>query len=197
MCVSCYTGKNKPVIARTGVNVKESIMAKAKKKVKRVYAKKSKRPAYQLKAEDIMKEKGVTPYNAAIMAGAKHQQAELFAGLERYRALTQMKYSDIAEIHGGSVVQIIKNLIQRSGINDREEGAQLIKGTDDSFVEAPDDKAQLLYLKELIELCELKKNKDDRDAGEDKNRPFDIVIRVPPGTKKLDRDVEVIIKGNK
>jgi len=181
------------IIAKPSKKVKKV----ARKKPKKIYGKRIKRPAYALKADDIMKKTGATPYNAAIMAGARHIQAETYAGMERYKHLTQMTYRDIAEQEGATARTIIKDLIKRSGINDREEGCKLIKGTDDSFVEAPDDRGQLMYLKELVEICELKKSEAESDPNAQKNRPFDILIKVDGGSSIVQRDVEVIIKGDK
>jgi hypothetical protein len=154
-------------------------------------------PGWRLKAEDTIKETGAKPYNAAILGGATHEEALTFAGIERYKYLATLTYSDIAEQEGATPRKIIRHLIQRSGINNREEGAREIKGNDDSFVEVPSDKIQLAYLKELNGIMELGAKEGETDPNAQKNRPFDIMISIPEGSKYVQRDIELIIKGKK
>lgn len=155
------------------------------------------KPEWRLKAEDTVNETGAKPYNAALMNGATHAEAVVFAAIEEYKHLSTLTYADLAEQEGATPRKIIRHLIKRSGIDNREEGAQEIKGTDDSFVEVPSDKVQLAYLKELNGIMDL----DDKGALEDqnaqKNRPFDIGIVLPEGSKYVERDIELIIKGKK
>jgi len=55
-------------------------------------------------------------------------------------------------------------------------GAKRIVGTEDNFVEAPDDRTQLAYWKELRDLCSIARTENGVD--DDGNRPFDIRITV-------------------
>jgi len=179
----------------------------AKKVVKKVVKKRKKRPAkkvevvkkpaWRLKAEDTISETGAKPYNAAIINGATHTEATVFAAIEEYKHLSTLTYGDVAEQEGATPRQIIRHLIKRSGINNREEGAQEIKGSDDSFVEVPSDKVQLAYLKELNGIMDLDERGAEQDPNAQKNRPFDIGIILPEGSKYVERDIELVIKGNK
>jgi len=154
------------------------------------------KPKWRLKAEDTVNETGAKPYNAALMNGATHAEAVVFAAIEEYKHLSTLTYADLAEQEGATPRKIIRHLIKRSGIDNREEGAQEIKGTDDSFVEVPSDKVQLAYLKELNGIMELDSKTDDSQIDQ-KNRPFDIGIVLPEGSKYVERDIELIIKGKK
>ncbi len=156
-----------------------------------------KKPAWRLKAEDTIKETGAKPYNAAIMNGATHEDATTFAAIEQYKHLATMTYHDIAEQEGATPRKIIRHLIQRSGINNREDGAREVKGNDNDFVEVPSDRIQLAYLKELNGIMDLDADREDNNPNAQKNRPFDILISLPEGSNYVQRDVELIIKGHK
>ena len=123
--------------------------------------------------------------------------------------MATLTHRDIAELEGATPRQIIRHLITRSGLKGREQGATRIvsasvqyAGEDASsketdWIDVPDDKTQLNYLKELTSVMDLGKDKAEDNAGDQKNRPFDIIIKVPESSKYIQRDVEVIIKGHK
>lgn len=120
----------------------------------------AKKPAKNSKAEKEYalyrsKEYGLSPYNAAIKAGFSVQKALILQEKANAEKVFTESFRDIAEQEGATPRTIVRHLIKMAGLNDREEGAKQIKGTDDSFVEAPCDKTQLLYLRELISFCDL------------------------------------------
>jgi len=157
---------------------------------------KEKKPRWELQAAELVAQTGMSPYNAALKLGRKHAEAELFAGLEVYKHLTGLTYRDIAEQEGATPRVVIRHLIERSGIMDREQGAKKIVGTEDNFVEAPDDRIQLAYLRELNQICEFTKKDNEHDPNAAINRPFDIHISVyGEGEKEYSPEVKLSIRG--
>lgn len=160
-------------------------MAKTKKKV----TVKRKKPAkWELEAYEYMDE-GMKPYNAARKAGRNHSQAELWAGLENIKAMSGLDYVYYAEIIGYSPQKRIAHLLKMAGVFDREEGAQRVitAGDNNDFVEAPDDRTALAYLKEAHELMGLKKSDKELDAGKIAGLPNVTIQVLPPqdGTKTV------------
>lgn len=124
-------------------------------------------------------EHGMRPYNAAIKAGYGYKVAIQMAGEAILERLNYETLTDIAEQEGLTPRALIRHLIERAGILDRERGAKKIVGTENDFVEAPDDKCQLDYLKELMSLTGYKKAllAEEREDT-DKPQVFDIRINV-------------------
>lgn len=122
---------------------------------------------------------GMKPYNAAIKAGYGHTAAIQMTGEAILERLQYETLTDIAEQEGMTPRALIKHLIERAGLLDRERGAKKIVGTENDFIEAPDDKCQLDYLKELLSLTGYKKG-GLIDEKEDDSKPqvFDIRINV-------------------
>ena len=74
-------------------------------------------------------ELGMTPYNAAIVAGYKHEGANALVMEAQAKGLmTNSTFKDIAERKGITPVTLVNHLAERAGFFDRESGAKKVLG---------------------------------------------------------------------
>jgi len=114
-------------------------------------------PTIADQAEALAFEKGITPYNAAIVLGMTSAEALKFSEIFVKKAIMPNTPIDIAERMMITPRDLILHLAQRSGLKGTEGSAKRIvsmvvnqdKAAD--FVEVEDHRTQLSYLQELIE----------------------------------------------
>jgi len=176
-----------------------------KKKTKKVIKKVD--PSFQ--RDLILKmvhEHGVTVYNAAMMSGMNEKQALDFTSRELQDDMLSSKPNDIAERMMLTPRVFIQHMAQRSGLLDEAmaiegqttKGAtkvvSLLVGKDSDanakdFVEVPDFKTQLGYLKELTAYL---RNVGENDREEKGDTTFNITFNVLPETATPDEADAII-----
>lgn len=113
-------------------------------------------PTLSDQAEALAFEKGITPYNAAIVLGMSHNEALKFSEIFLKKSIMPNTPIDIAERMMITPRDLIVHLSQRAGLNGTDKSAKKVvsmvvnqeKAAD--FVEVEDFRTQLAYLQELI-----------------------------------------------
>jgi len=153
-------------------------MAKKKK------IKKSDPESVESQALALAFDKGIKPYNAAIVLGMSPKQAFKFTSSALAMAMSPNTPLDIAERLLITPRDIIVHLTKRAGLQGEEGSAKRIvsmvanQDRANDFIEVEDHRAQLAYMQELIEF--LYKAKDEAAGGIGAQPIFNINFTVLP-----------------
>jgi hypothetical protein len=157
--------------------------------------KKSKKKKQEIITKDIRKEikvnmftYGMSPYNAAVVAGLTHEAALALQNKETFKVIFKNGIDDLAERNYASIYSRMKRLSAKAGLRPDEEGCKKTVSAGESFVDVDDNGAQIECIKELNRMTRTTSSAGDPDPEkEDTVVNIRIVLANNEGTKPSEK----------